>query len=482
MKFASTATERPGLKKDVWRHFSGVTTVFFQKRAAAKKAEEPGFQNKVPRFLFHLTSVLTYWFPRFGAGLLNAVVLPVLGHRLVIRAVVRNNSRIVKSLRRVTRILVIPDIHIGDAIMMQGAVQAFRDFFPAARIDYVVKKSAAGLIIGNPSITHVYPRFTGTAFPTAGDIQSLQELVAENHYDLCFNTSSFFEDASLFPKDQVFLNFMTVAPRLMRNELDRSGNNHFLHQSYSFLERLLVGNGFTKQAQGFSGVPITLSDEAILQAGAFLEMEKIPANKPILFLNPDTASPYTLIPFEYQARILKEWLKTDCSVLLGASFTHPEMSEKLWDILSRDEKNRVFPTPHGLPMEAYAALTDSADVFLSGDTGPLHMAAARKVSRSGNFKFRNKTFVISVFGATPSRMSGYDSTDPLYLSANQDAPSKTYVSESPSRNITCVNKMLKTCKTPRCFEVLDVERIAVDIQSYLRNPLRSAFPKAEPSF
>ena len=123
--------------------------------------------------------------------------------------------------------------------------------------------------------------------------------------------------------------------------------------------------------------------------------------------------------------------------------------------------------PTSLSIDGYCALIDFTDVFISGDTGPLHMAAARKMSKSGNFKFKNKTFVISIFGATPARMSGYDSKNPLFPPANQDAQSRTYVSESPCRNITCVNKMAKTCQVVRCFEVLDIENIVVDIKLHL---------------
>ncbi|HXL72875.1 MAG TPA: glycosyltransferase family 9 protein, partial [bacterium] len=324
-------------------------------------------------------------------------------------------------------------------------------------------------IEGNPAITRIYPCFTGTVFPTPGDIESVQKLVAENHYDLCFNGSSLFQDNWLVSKNQVILNFMTVAPLLIRNEMDRAGNNHFLYQSYAFTENLLRNSGFSGGAEPFRGVPVTLSDEAVQKAQDFLNENNVPKDKPILFLNPDTASPYTLIPLGYQIRILKEWLKMDSAVILGASFTHPDMGEKLRAALSREERRRVFTTTASLPIEAYAALIDSADVFLSGDTGPLHIAAARKVSRSGRFDFRNKTFVISVFGATPSRMSGYDSVNPLYLPAYQDAPSRTYVSQSPCRNITCVNKLVKTCETVRCFEALEVEGIMADILVHLEN-------------
>ena len=344
---------------------------------------------------------------------------------------------------------------------------AFRDFFPEARIDYVIKKSIACLMEGNPDISNLYPVFTGAPYPNESDVAAVQKLVAENQYDLCFNCSPFFEDTHLFPEGQAILNFMSVAPQLVRNDLDQTGNNHFLFQSYEFPHKLLSEFLTPKRTAPFPGVPLTLSDQSITQAQDFLKSIGAPQGKPILFLNPDTASPYTRIPFDYQLEILKRFVATGGLVLLGAAFTAKDIEKKLLEALSAEERAKVFIVPTHMPIDAYCSLIDFTDVFLSGDTGPLHMAAARKVSKSGNFKFRNKTFVISVFGATPARMSGYDSTNPLFPPANQDVLSKTYVSESPCRNITCVNKMAKTCQTVRCFEVLDVAQIAGDVENYL---------------
>ena len=118
-------------------------------------------------------------------------------------------------------------------------------------------------------------------------------------------------------------------------------------------------------------------------------------------------------------------------------------------------------------VEAFGALIDAADVFVTGDTGPLHLAASRKYSRTGHFPFRNQTAILSFFGATTPRMSGYDSFQPGYLDSNQDAPAWCYQADSPCRNISCLNKLYKTCKTVRCFEHVDVNGMATLVASYL---------------
>jgi ADP-heptose:LPS heptosyltransferase len=423
--------------------------------------------NKLQKTLFHLTSVATTWFPRGGAWFFDHTIPPLLGNKLLIRHIFGKNLRTVQTVPQFKKILVIPDIHIGDAVMMQGAVQAFRDFFPGARIDYVIKKSVACLIEGNPAISNLYPLFTGSVFPTESDVESIKKLVAENQYDLCFNCSPFFEDDRLFPPGQKILNFMTSAPQLARNDIDQVSLNHFAFQSYMFVDKLLKKTTGAYPLKAFPGVPVTLSDEAFQKAKDLLEQNNVRRDKPIVFINPDTASPYTLIPFEYQARLLKQMLEMGAIVLFGTAFVHKDAEKRLVENLSADEKKNVVVIPCSMPIDAYAALVDFADVFISGDTGPLHIAAARKFSKTGNVKFRNKTFVISVFGATPARMSGYDSTNPLFPPANQDVVSRTYVSQSPCRNITCVNKMAKTCEKVRCFEVLDVEGIVGDIKRHL---------------
>ena len=143
--------------------------------------------------------------------------------------------------------------------------------------------------------------------------------------------------------------------------------------------------------------------------------------------------------------------------------------ERLLATLPTAMQQDVRIVPRSMPLDAYAALIDLADVFVSGDTGPLHLAAARRYARSGHHQFRNRTAVLSFFGATPPRMSGYDSFRPGYLAANQDAPSFCYQAVSPCRNITCVNKLFKTCATPRCFEHVDVDAIASRAAAHLHS-------------
>jgi hypothetical protein len=179
-----------------------------------------------------------------------------------------------------------------------------------------------------------------------------------------------------------------------------------------------------------------------------------------------------MMPFDAQAELLQEIVArapTTTTILLGAGHTAAGIGERLLATVPTAMQRCIHIVPRSMPLDDYAALIDFADVFITGDTGPLHLAAARRYARSGCHQFRNRTAVQSFFGATPPRMSGYDSFRSGYLAANQDAPSRCYQAVSPCRNVTCVNKLFKTCVKPRCFEHVDVDALASHAAAHLHS-------------
>ena len=95
------------------------------------------------------------------------------------------------------------------------------------------------------------------------------------------------------------------------------------------------------------------------------------------------------------------------------------------------------------------------------------LAAAWKTDRQGRHPFRNRTAILSLFGATPPRLSGYDSR-PGYMESGQKAESHSYQSVSACRNLTCMHKMAKECDASGCFQDLDVEQIIAHTRSLLK--------------
>ncbi len=87
-----------------------------------------------------LSGGFTRCFPRGGAKILDGVLYPLMGNSWLVEGLRKANQRKLRRLSSFKRLLVISDIHIGDAVLMQTAVSALRDFFPGAGIDYMVQK------------------------------------------------------------------------------------------------------------------------------------------------------------------------------------------------------------------------------------------------------------------------------------------------------------------------------------------------------
>lgn len=433
---------------------------------------EAGTNTRIQEILFAGSSRLTDAFPHLGARLLDVTVRPVWGSRSVAALCAWRNRRIVQRMLAFRRFLLISDIHIGDALIAQSALAALRDFFPDAEVDYAINKAVAPLIEGTPDATRVLPIFEGGALPSAADVAALRDVVRTGQYDLCVSFCASVAQGDVAGPHQPFVNLLSYGAVILRDENDTSRINHFSYEGYRFVRGVLGAVAQPVREERFPGTRTTYSDAAIEGAARFAASVGLSPTAPVVMYNPDTASPFTLMPFDAQAALLREIAARApmaTAILLGAGHTAVGIGERLLAALPTGLQGGVRIVPRSMPLDAYAALIDFADVFVSGDTGPLHLAAARRYARSGGHQFRNRTAVLSFFGATPPRMSGYDSSRPGYLPANQDAPSFCYQAVSPCRNVTCVNKLFKACATPRCFEHVDVNGIASHAAAHLHS-------------
>ncbi len=415
---------------------------------------------------FRLSSLITDLFPSGGARFLDFFVQRTLGNRVVAGTVKHGARKSLSKARKFRSFLVVGDLNIGDAIIGEGVVYALRQSFPSARIDYVVKKVTEDLLDGNPDVTDLFPVYVGAPFPEDSDIEELTRITRAREYDVIINLSPMI-DNRIFGQKSV-LNYTMIASELIRNEGSGNSVNNIVYQAYRFVADAFRAHVPLDPGDKFKGSRVYLSRNAIETAESFLTAHGIDPWSPIVFVNPDASARFTRVPFDIQRNLLK-WISTqECTILLGAGHVERYIEHELAYSLSAAERNKIIFVPASFKIDAYTALIDRADVFITGDTGPLHLAAARKYSRESGKDLTNKTAVFSIFGGTPPTIYGYDSVASGFFPANQDAPSRTFVGNAPCRNITCINKMAKTCKEVRCFQELDVKEIYREISSHLQ--------------
>ncbi len=426
------------------------------------------------------TSRLTEWWPGFGGRLLDASLQPLVRSGLLTALFERQLAPVMTRVRNFRRFLVIPDRHIGDAILAQAALTAIRDYFPDASVDFIVNRTAAPVIEGNREATRVLPLFTGGRRIPAPELDALRRIIRDGRYDLCIGLDAFVDPRDLSDGPLPFISIRSHGPAMLHNNCSHPAVvNHICVQEYQFVRELLGMVAEPVRPGGFAGVETRYSDRAIADAAQFLRSAGISGSTRMVMFNPDAASIYCMMPFEFQAPLLGAVVRdapTDTVVVLGEGHTAAGIGHRLRAALPPKLRERVHLLPRATSLGAYGAVVDRADVFVSADTGPLHLAASRRVARHGGHRFRNATAVLSWFGATVPRMSGYDSMQRGFLPSNQEAPSWCYQAGSRCRNITCLDKMMKTCRTVRCFEEVDVDGLAAQVVAYLRHGRRRQLP------
>jgi heptosyltransferase-2 len=407
--------------------------------------------------LFRLTSILTDYFPKSGAWILDFIIGNILGNKILFKLLTLQVERRIKKVKSFNRFLLVADLNIGDAINCASGAAAVRKIFPKAEIDYVIKESTLCLLEGNPDISNLYPVYVSAPYPSKNDLSKLAYIAQSKEYDIIINFSPLI-DAKVFGNRNV-VDYSLIAEELVRNEKDKLSINNISVQTYRFITNLFhdfIPAGFDYQ---FDGPVVYLSDNAIKKAENFFPENGISDETSVIMFNPDTSAKFTRIPFDVQLELLIKLTGFQCVILLGAGHTDKDIEQKLLQLLPAEAKEKIIIVNAGFKIDEYTALIDLSDIFITGDSGPLHLAAAKKFSRNGRLTLRNRTAVFSIFGSTPAKIYGMDSKKPGFFAANQDAASRVFIGKSPCRNITCINKLAKTCSQVRCFQELDTDEI-----------------------
>jgi len=381
-----------------------------------------------------------------------------------------------KHFRRINglkRILIIAGINIGDAIMAQSFISPLKKSHPEIEISYLYQRRGYPLIRANPCVDQHFPLIKSIGYPSKSDFKNLKKVIENYNFDLIFNFCPYFSSKD-FKSAQTVVIYPT---RLIANVINAYASNEsraqILFQMNRFanecIENISPGaQEWIEDCSAFASNVIYVNEERMLRAKRIIERLNInPRSKKILF-NPDTSCSYTRIPFEFQVELIKGILSVNnITLLLSCGFSLPNIEKELFKEISPSLTKKITVIPKDTPIDVFASLIDHSLMFITGDTAPLHIAAARRVTVDSDNYFRNSTAVVGIFGATSGKIYGYDSYSDAYLPSAQDAPSKIFEANPDCKNLTCIDKIFKACPEVRCFDGLEPGPIVDYIRDYL---------------
>lgn len=383
------------------------------------------------------------------------------------------NSKKLCQIDRLKKVLVIPDINIGDAMICQSFIAPLKNAFPDIEVSYIYQRKASPLVCTNPYIDEHFPLFRNIGYPSDKDFASLQNLLKGFQFDLIFNLNPYFSSKYFRSVRSPVIYSTRLISNVIRHYTSDGSGAHISLQMGKFADELietLLPNQDKKgkKQQEFSHNCFYTTSSPLLEAQRILKNLKIRLRDKKVFLNPDTSCSYTRIPVGIQKDLLKGILANpDIRILLNCGFTFQGIEKELLHEIPSSMSKRITVIPKATPIDVYAALIDYSDVFITGDTAPLHIAAAKKIIVDSDLDFQNSTAVVSVFGATSSKIYGYDSFSADHIAAPQKAPSKVFEVFPECKNLTCIDKIFKACPKVKCFDGLKPEPIIDYIHGYL---------------
>jgi ADP-heptose:LPS heptosyltransferase len=378
----------------------------------------------------------------------------------------------VRKVRQLRRVLFVSDVNIGDAILLQPAVRAFRHRFPSCRVEYAFNHKLAALLGPDPRVTASHAVLRSGDGATEDNLERLRELLRESSYDLVISFNPFVTARQLGGAGCPVVTPLGFAIELLRS----AGCGEIASMPYraaSWMDEvsnLLPSVAPARSNAGsYTGTRVFLPTTGITRVDRWLRDHGISTAHPVVFVNPDTSNYSTHLGSAFHVDLVRSLLTghPEAVVIIGRGYTYPGIEDTILDAFASDER-RLLPAPRDLDLGELAALIDRSRVYIGGDTGPLHIAAAHKIVATGRRSPVNRTAVIGIFKATEPRIYGYDTHREDMVDSSQDAVAVTVEQRPACKNLTCsMQRISSSCPAHACHDLVDAAPAAAHALSAL---------------
>ncbi len=275
--------------------------------------------------------------------------------------------------REFSNILIVKLSAIGDVIHALPVAHALKQCYPNAKISWVVEKAAAGILSGNPDVDEILlfdkPKFKSLSGLLKNGRAFSREL-RKRHFDLTLDLQGLFKSTAIAclsgaPRRYVYQNAREGSSLLAHRVVGPHARGHVVEQYLDVVRQLDC-----------------LIDEAVFSI-AFTEQEKQAAEKiaiwqglntiqPFIVLSPGANWPNKRWPAPRFAALADRLGDMDIPVVLTGG---PDDA-----VLADEIKRATLIPPVDLTgktsLKELAWIIKQAKVFVGGDTGPMHLAAA----------------------------------------------------------------------------------------------------------
>ncbi|GAB6137353.1 glycosyltransferase N-terminal domain-containing protein [Halanaerobaculum tunisiense] len=292
------------------------------------------------------------------------------------------NAKLAKELIATRKILLMRLSAIGDVIHALPVAKAVRETYPQAELTWIVEKKAKDLVVDNPNLDEVIvlPKekwktdFKEKKWATLKEVKSFfNNLQQEFDFDLVLDLHGLFKSG--------LTAYLSGARRRIGSQAGREGSTLFYNQQIELPDREIhqidknlylaeKGLGATSQEVDFE---IAISEQEQARVEQLLAELGVEETAKLIAINPRTSwSSKNWIPSRYAQLADRLSQELDCTVLFTGG---PSDKQKIAQIQAKMKSN-AYNLAGKTSLKETAYLYQQAQLFVGGDTGPLHLAVA----------------------------------------------------------------------------------------------------------
>jgi len=284
-------------------------------------------------------------------------------------------------MRTVKRIVVVDLLYLGDLLFAHPFFEGLRELFPEARIDLVANSNFSEIMRANPNINHVYSYNKNW---TVIRSYKFAKKLKMNKYDLGVNIHGNWRTAlllKLISADKSIGYGGKGRGLFLDEKVENNTSSHMVELYLDFFNQMqqsqLLETNFELQKLNFdsekNSVPVLRVDEAYNQS-AERKLDNIGLKDEFIVLNTGGSWKTKRWPEEYFAETADQLAERGFNVLFVGG---PSDKERVSYIINKVEnKNKIFNLTGKTTLLELAAVLKRASLVVSGDTGPVHVAAA----------------------------------------------------------------------------------------------------------
>ncbi len=351
-----------------------------------------------------------------------------------------------KPSKHIRNILMMKFWGFGNIIMITPSIKAIKEKFPYAKLTFVTLSKNKNILENNPYVDEIIYFQVDTLKQVILDILKLIFKLRKNKYDLILDFEQFARTSTILAylsgtKNRVGFVTSGQGRGFMYTKKVIYNNNQHMVKSFSDIVKAV---GAQPKSYELTKLHVSSKDRKFVED--YWKSVNITKKDFVIGMHVSSGENVTerRWPKENFAKLADEYVKLfGAKIVFTGAPTEKKFVQEVIDLMQ--DKENVINCSGKVNLSQLAALIDRCDVFVSNDTGPMHMAAAVA------------TPTLSFFGPNTPHLYGPWQKHKIDFYLNMDC--------SPC--ITNLNNKSTDCRDAQCLKQITVEMVVKESKDFL---------------